>query len=86
MRHSASEKFEIIELVRARLKKVGLHFRPLPEEGALGWVHFVECTGRETAGGRGLVTERAVRAAPPGGELEKTFERVRPKAELIKGG
>jgi hypothetical protein len=24
--------------------------------------------------------------APPGGKLEKTFERVRPKAELINAG
>jgi hypothetical protein len=45
--------------------------------------YVVGCTGRETGGGRGLVKGVAVSVAPPGCQLEKTFERVKPKAELI---
>jgi hypothetical protein len=48
--------------------------RPLAA-ACVGW------TGRETVGGRGLVKGAAVSVAPPAGQLEKTFERIRPKAD-----
>src|SRR5262249_57938216 len=52
----------------------------------LDGVYVVGWTGRETVGGRGLVKGAAVSVAPPTGQLEKTFESIRPKNELIDAG